>query len=388
MGIIKQHLIEEHESNLLHRHTEDKYVCSHHIDDYAIKDFILKYSDIGRCSYCKNKRKVALVKDVVNFINNGLGVFYEDPANSMGYDSSEGGYLGTVFEIEELIDEVGLDINNYQLQEDITNSFDNTPWCEIDPYGDRESEYLKYNWDYFKDIVKHKARYLFSQTDEFKKDYLRGNPFEILHDVGRRVDRLNLFTWVNKGSLLYRCRQHKTDNEIKGAKDMGSPPLKFATLANRMSPAGISMFYCAFDKNIASVETLEKTDKSKPFYTLGTFKTKEKLFLLDLSIPLKVPSMFDEKNKANYFSIIFLKNFINDLTKEIKRDGYEHIDYIPTQVVTEYFRYTFCNLTNSKIDGIIYPSSKDKSKASCVLFLDNEESLKNLDFIRLKTYPV
>lgn len=388
MGFIKQHMIDEQESNISYRHIEDKYICSHHINDVAINDFILKYSDTLRCSYCGKRRKVALLKDVVNFINNGLGSFYEAPVNSMGYDSAEGGYLGTVYEIDELIEEVGLEIDDDNLQQDIINSFDNTPWCEIDPYADRESEYLRYNWDYFKNIIKHKSRYVFSQTDEFKRDYLGGNPFDILHDVGRRVEKLNLFTWIKKDTLLYRCRQHKLSKEVKTPRDITSPPLQYATLTNRMSPAGISMFYCAFERDTAKKETIETADTSKPYYTIGRFKNKADLFLLDLSIPLNIPSMFDEANRQNYYSIIFLKNFIIDLTREIKRDGYEHIDYIPTQVVTEYFRYTFCDLTQTKIDGIIYPSVKNKTKKSCVLFLDSDESLKNLDFIGINTHLV
>lgn len=390
MGRIKQYLMESEYSNLLYEHVEDKFVCSGHIDDYAITNFISStgYSDI--CTYCEETTKVLPVKELVNFINRGLTAFYEDPANSMGYDSSEGGYLGTTYEIEELLDEViGLEIDNPNLQDDIVNSFNNTPWCEIDPYGDTEKDYLSYNWDYFKDVIKHKSRYLFSQTTQLSENYLHinKNPFEILHEVGRRIEKLNMFSWVRKDTLLYRCRQHERLNEIKDAKDIASPPSQHANISNRMSPAGISMFYCAFDNGTAAKETVDLGDTSKPFYTIGQFKPNEDLYLLDLSVPIQIPSIFDEKDRPEYFSKSFLRDFITDLTKGIKRDGYEHIDYVPTQVVTEYFRYPFCDLNTLKIDGIIYPSAKSKTEKSCVLFFDNKESLEKLDFVGIETHP-
>jgi len=60
-------------------------------------------------------------------------------------------------------------------------------------------------------------------------------------------------------------------------------------------------------------------------------------------------------------------------------DGYEHIEYVPTQVVTEYFRYVVPEIAIYKIDGIVYPSAKEGGKNCCVLFFDNDECKEVFD---------
>ena len=60
-------------------------------------------------------------------------------------------------------------------------------------------------------------------------------------------------------------------------------------------------------------------------------------------------------------------DFISDFTKAIQRSGYEHIDYVPTQIVTEYFRHVFKIGDQINIDGIIYPSSKNEGKKAIVI---------------------
>ena len=78
------------------------------------------------------------------------------------------------------------------------------------------------------------------------------------------------------------------------------------------------------------------------------------------------------KNLKKHYAKIFLKNFIQDLTKDISRNGQEHIEYIPTQIVTEYFRFQFNKRRkNTDIRGFIYSSSKVEDKKACVLFYDN-----------------
>lgn len=70
-------------------------------------------------------------------------------------------------------------------------------------------------------------------------------------------------------------------------------------------------------------------------------------------------------------SVRFLIDFIDDFSKPITRDDRSHIEYVPTQIVTEYFRHIFRSNKNEKLDGIIYPSSKKKDKSAIVIFADN-----------------
>lgn len=52
------------------------------------------------------------------------------------------------------------------------------------------------------------------------------------------------------------------------------------------------------------------------------------------------------------------------------RDGREHIEYVPSQVVTEFVRSR--STEKDKIDGIRYPSAVQSGKVSYVFFADSE----------------
>lgn len=373
MGGVKQHQL--HYESLGLKPPIETFVCPNHIEDYAIKKHIVLSGKKGCCSYCKSeKAKVVAFESLMEFIASGIFCFYDKAGDSMSYASEEGGYHGaSTFDSQELIsDEIGLMIDNYELQKDVENAFDDSiTWCEKDPYGDREHDILYYDWSKFKDIVKHKIRYYFNNS---------GEASEILNDLGRKVDSLNLFKTISVGCKLFRCRQHEVGEKISFNSQIAAPPLKYAIHSNRMSPAGISMFYCAFDRATALKETIDISDLIKSKTTTAQFKNKEELYVLDFTKLPKVPSFFDQENRKNYSSIVFLKSFVSDLSKEIKRDGKEHIEYIPTQIVTEYFKYAFEELTGIVIDGIIYPSSKNMGRSACVLFMNHEESMEKLSF--------
>lgn len=59
----------------------------------------------------------------------------------------------------------------------------------------------------------------------------------------------------------------------------------------------------------------------------------------------------------NYFY-----SFLEDFSKPIGKDGKEHIDYVPTQIVTEYFRriFTICDINT--LEGIAYKSFRNGKK--------------------------
>lgn len=352
----------------------ETYVCSNHIENYAIKDLILNNGERGLCSYCKSQKFTVIEFEfLIKHVSSCLSYFYDDAGNAgMKYETSEGGYVGNTFDISDILSDAGLITESYELQKDLENAFDDSvAWCERDPYGDREHDELFYNWNVFKELVKHQKRYYFSNT---------GKVHKILDAVGRKASDLHLFRFMDPGTILFRCRQHKESLKIRKASDISSPPPKNVIYSNRMSPIGISMFYCAFDSETALKETINYADAKRPKLTTAKFSNKKELFLLDLTKLPRVPSLFDEKERKHYSSIIFLKKFIEDLSKDIARDEKEQIDYIPTQIVTEYFRYPYAEITESPLDGIIYYSSKNRGKSSCVLFLDDKQSLSELEF--------
>lgn len=357
---------------------KDAEVCNRHIDDYAIRDFISSKSKTKACSYCKARRTVSF-EVLLTFIMRSILRHYTDAAEFMPYDSSEGGYLGPTYGPDELIDDiVGLDINSDQLREDIISCIDDRAWSDPETFHDSEREILYYHWHFFTEVVKHQSRYFFPVTKRFKTFTYKQNAFDILLEIGKQIKSFQMIRTIRQYHRFYRCRQHRTHDEVSSMKDIAAPPNDKAVQANRMSPSGISMFYAAFDETVAVSETLDLASKDKRFFTTGLFTNRKPLRVIDFTkLPRRV-SMFDLKLAKSYNIVGFLHDFVNDLIKPISHDGAEHIDYVPTQVVTEYFRFFYSDVEKMNIDGVIYPSSRKKGEAACVLFLNHEESMEEL----------
>jgi hypothetical protein len=361
----------------------NKNICSYHIQDEEIIDFFDTKKDEGICSYCKlgfQEGKIISLKELVVFINNRIRIFYGDASDEcVSYDSSEGGWQGAnVFDTYDLInEEISLEIESLELMNDIINSLSNISWCNIDPYLQPEHQKLSYSWKEFCRIVKHKNRYSFFPIKSISK---------ILDDIAHGVNSLELIKKIDINTKIYRCRQHRSDEFSITFSELTSPPIKYCYFSNRMSPAGVSMFYGAFDYDTSKIEVIDKTQLSeKQFLTMGEFRVKEELSIIDFSTLPKVPSIFSSVKRDEYYKILFFHMFVSDLSKNIERDNKIHIEYVPTQVLTEYFRYVFLEYTGIKIDGIIYESSKIMKGKCCVLFMDNKESERYLELETAKT---
>jgi len=376
MGLAKQRMIE-----LEQRHLSgfpDKSVCVKHFEDNTIKNFIRKNYDLGFCDYCNKELKVVSLETLMEFIMDGVATFYGDAVEFMGYNGREGGYLGETFTPDELIqDKVGLVTEPYEVTEDIVSCIEDIAWSQPDMYHDTVRDELMSLWDYFKNLIKHKARYLFSSTGISDIDD-PNNAFKILSEVGRISKKFHLVQKIAKGTKLYRCRQHPASRKINTIEELVSPPAEAAIYPNRFSPSGISMLYVALDEATAALETISRTDKKKNTITISTLVTKKDLYVIDFNKLPKMPSIFEKKSRTIHYLTGFLFDLVRDFTKDISKDGKEHIEYVPTQVVTEYFRYPFNKNRKNKIEGIIYPSSKNEKKSAAVIFWDNEECLQHL----------
>ena len=384
MGQVKQRMIEMDARNL--SSVPDKNLCIKHIDDNTIKRFIRKNYTSGYCDYCEKEVKVVSLEDLLEFMMLGISNFYEDAANFMSYNGREGGYLGETFDPDELIQErIGLETDPFELTEDIVNSIEDIAWSEPDMYYDTERDELMYQWSFFKDLIKHKSRYLFQQNQSSNKSQ---NAFTILKEVGQITKSLNLIKKIEKGTIIYRCRQHHSSKVVSEKEKLVAPPEEYAIYPNRFSPSGISMLYSAFDPATAILETISREDKKKDSITISKFKLKKEIYVVDFNRLPKLPSIFDYKKVKTHYLIRFLYDLVRDFTQEIKKDGKEHIEYVPTQVVTEYFRYPFNKNRQNIIEGIVYPSSKNNSESSSVIFWNNEECLENLELVDIEVEKI
>ena len=134
------------------------------------------------------------------------------------------------------------------------------------------------------------------------------------------------------------------------------------------------MFYGADDEATAIAEVYEesKDETQMAKASIGAFRASRSLRIIDLSGQLSLPSLFDDADRHLREKVSLLKDFAGAIAQPIQKDGIEHIDYAPTQIVTEYFRRVFPVKRGLSIDGIMYPSSRNHGHMCYVLFVDNE----------------
>lgn len=138
------------------------------------------------------------------------------------------------------------------------------------------------------------------------------------------------------------------------------------------------MFYGAFDKETAIEESIKSKDEK--CLVVGEFSTIREMNVVDLT---KLPNNISIWME-NWQGYAFLKAFHKDITQPLHADGKEEIEYVPSQIFTEYLRWMFKDKSGKNIDGLIYQSCKT-NKANIVLFCDNDRSQ---DWVNLvKFYP-
>ena len=212
---------------------------------------------------------------------------------------------------------------------------------------------------------------------------------------------MNLLCALEAGTKLFRVRIRQPGQpRLSTLAELGPPPIDAARFANRMSPAGVSMFYVAFDVDTALAETYVRSDCGPAEASIAAIKTIRDLNLLDLASLPEVPSFFDD-DPANLerASLSFLHAFNRDFTRPVSKDGREHVEYVPSQVVTEFVRYRLPEQADRAIHGIRYRSSRREGGIGCVLFFAHEDFVERgvgpavgppfkLLSVRTRTLPV
>lgn len=363
--------------------SSDTYVCADCVEDYALQKVVRDNLNSKTCDYCDETSESDLIacslEHVTDHIERCLRRVYTDPAEVLPYDSREGGYqLGTIWYSRDLFSEVGLEIENEQLIEDIISFFDFVEWAKENWQILSPDERAKSGWGKFKHTVKHTRRFTFwSAEDDSEEDWHPdhwpiGNTLE---EVASFIRNAELIKTIPLGYPFWRVRVHSESKELKMDKDLASPPLSSAIQTNRMSPAGISMFYGAEDYLTACVETLDSKRTKGKAITGGYFRNTVPLNLLDLDALPFVPSFFDIERFELRYHLIFLHEFVKDLSAPIERDDRVHIEYVPTQAFTEYVRWEMQNKAGELIHGICYPSSKNDRKCY-VLFCGHDQCIQ------------
>lgn len=358
----------------------DKFVCEDCVLDKALVELVSENLISKTCSYCSeesDEQLIAAKYDIVmERIYDSIFQYYQD-AQETDMPWVEGGWLVEDSNIYEVFGEFdpGWSVD---FVEDLIKSGDPNWYLVEHVMNDWAIEdintTLMYGWQSFKDQVLTKTRYLF--LSEPPDEHSVGRPDYIpiasmLDALGATCIQEGLVKSIQAGTEFYRVRHSPGGDSYTSFSEMGVPPIGVAT-AGRMNPAGISYLYLAYSSETAEKEVLEWSKR----WHLAKFRLREDIIVIDFSSLPEIPSIFEPQQYESKQKRTFLRRFTSDLIEPVSKDGKEHVDYVPTQIVSEYFRYKFRDEKNRSISGIKYPSVKNQGGINLAIFSSSNDELE------------
>ncbi|MCQ3809284.1 MAG: RES domain-containing protein [Acidimicrobiia bacterium] len=360
MGYWKNRLIEQ-----MNRDWDctDESVCGGCVEDDALRTILRENEHADRrCDFCSSAPAAHLDTLLEAFVS-GLRNEYENALDGVWWDRREGGFqwnpqwdtwdlvfdFAWIFSCQELLEAVGAALH------DIT-------WVEKDFITRRRDDVLIEAWDRFCEAVKHETRFVVWLLQPDEDDLAPGEipPAKILEHITPLIERLNLVRNLPAGHRVWRARSHCSSPIEHSASELGTVPKELALKANRMSPAGIPMFYGAVDADTAITEVTYASDD--PHVSWCQFELTAEMRVVDLTRLPPEPSMFDPELGSMRRQIRFLNMFVQQLSDRVEPD-HEQIEYVSTQIVTEYLLHVHGG--GDRVRGLVYVSSL--AEGACVV---------------------
>jgi hypothetical protein len=357
-----------------HKFRAGTFVCASCLEDEALQRFANEHGDTRQCDYCGNtptSLSVVPLDNVTEFMARAIAEEWCDPVQTAPYCSAEGGYQVETLENHELFERIGFEVSNDRLMDDLLEAFADHDWCEVNWQILSPSKRWSAAWRRFERVIKHERRYTFWYGDDDDEspahpDHLP--PSQMLNELQAVINNSGLVNQLPVSTSMWRVRCHDHGAVLADAHHFTSPPVEFAIQPNRMSPAGVPMFYGAADFETALEEVVDLNDLGRNRVASGgQFVNCLPLNVLDLTAIPARPSYFAPDGPFNRHIIQFLKTFAEIVSQPIRRDGRPHIEYVPTQVFTEFVRHVMKGPQGVPIHGIKFASSRS-GRACYVIF--------------------
>lgn len=288
---------------------------------------------------------------------------------------------GWVFEPTDTNDLIGdecPELTDSPAYDKILEAFAGCEWWREDIYAMTETEKRTFTWEAFCKQVMHVSRFGFRpkpQTPDPADDTGFREPFEILEEIRKLCEeQFEAWYWIGPDcdvGELFRARLCDESTHYTALSDYGLPPDPRKAAQNRFSPAGIPMLYVCTDPETAALETAEEGECEKQYQCVGTLKLKTSLRVLDLTKFDPVPCIFDEEHRSKRAALSFLHQFARDVSRPISRGPGVHYEYVPTQVVAEFFRHVVKGHQQrgpTGLDAIAYASSRNNGGICLTVF--------------------
>jgi hypothetical protein len=368
VGFTKRHL-EEIESRGWA--DSDSTVCSSCVLDEALVAAVVDYGGTEACDFCGATRKVASapLEVVLDLVVDGVRFEFEDPVEQSAYDS-EDGYLVPTWDTWDLLESLEV-TDRADVLDAIAGAMRQGLWCQRDPYAVTPTQALEWGWQAFRTFVKESRRYTFLVPDPSTAD---GAGALAMHSVptaiASAVASSALVATLPPGSKWWRARVGAGSETFSAAREIGTPPATHAKV-HRMSPKGIGAFYGASTLDGAVLKVAGYADPTA-MLSVGQFELIQSIRVVDLREVAPVPSLFDPQMRPLRAPITFLQSFVEDISTPSSPTDHQNLEYVPTQVITEYLRYEL-PAKLGPIEGVIWRSSRDRSVDVCALFIAFDE---------------
>lgn len=352
-------------------------VCLAHILDPVLAGKMRAAATERGCIVCDREADTAEEPFAVPFANllaeiaAAVHRHYADADDEgVPFDNEEWCYIGAdTYQTWEIIqgicDEAFTDDVSSELMDTIVGEFPDIVWTDI--RGEGSSDALDWAWEDFSETVQSRTRFIFAADGDLAgRGRAPDGPAAFLGRLAAYVDgQLALTSVVEPGEVFYRGRLMENSRALDHRCEILQSAPADRAAANRMSPAGIPMFYASADPQTAIAEMAGHGPQ--PYALVGAFRSTKRLVLLDLTRSPTPPSYFDRARHSEFGLAWFLGLFVGRITQPVIPDGRQHIEYTPTQVLTEYLRW----MPENPIDGIALPSAQTGRK-TYVLFFDSE----------------
>lgn len=350
----------------------DGVVCSQCVIDAELRSAIRSAAGHEQCTFCgivpAAPDASADVDVILALIVDGLRYEYEPPVEQVGWSSRDGGYQMATYDTEDLLGNEEV-TENPELIRALVDAIEETEWVQRDPYAASPADALRWGWAEFRRFVKHRRRFTFLASDGVTPAGGELSMSAMPAALSKAADDSGSIRVLSAGTQWWRVRPHSPGEVYRTAKELGAPPDGVAK-DNRMSPKGIGAFYGASTAAGARAEVSGYAAKGSEA-TAGLFTLREDIVVVDLSTFQEVPSLFDLSNRHRRAAAIFMRDFVRDVSAVASPSDLQNLDYIPTQIVAEYFRYSL-SLAGVAVAGLLWSSSKDPSVQNCVIFASNE----------------
>lgn len=270
-----------------------------------------------------------------------------------------------------------------------------------EPFYDFERTYVSneagfeehsYTWRLFRREILHEQRFFNQRALSKLREIFDG--LHLLRDDGNSPAVYELQPG-EADTAFFRARKA---NDVEGrrsiakdpARKLGPPP-EHLRRAGRMNSSGIAAFYGAFELDTCIAELRPAVGET---VISAKFSLTRPILVLDTTRFTGRPkaiNMFARTYVTRMKLWKFMTTFMNEIARPCLPDD-EHLDYIPTQVVSEYLTHLHKikrGESEKTIDAIIYKSAQNGSGENIAIFggagaVEGAKSDTSFSFARTK----